>query len=115
MSAAVDHPRDDTRLLEQLQMPRDRRLRDTEITARLADRRRAAAEPLHYLATNRVGQRRKCIVSHSANDIRADRHNRSDDRAEGAQATEVTLAVPESTPRDSGWSRPLWTVPRLSR
>src|SRR5579884_921913 len=69
MGAAVDHPADHTRLLEHLQVPRDRRLRDAEVAGDLPHGRRPAAQPLHDVATERVRQRPERIVSHSANYI----------------------------------------------
>jgi hypothetical protein len=59
----VDHPRHHARLLEQLQVAGDGRLRRAEVAAGLADRRGAAAEPLDDLAANRVRKGGERIVT----------------------------------------------------
>ena len=69
MGAPVDHAGDHAGVLEQPQVARDGRLGDAEVPARLADGGRPAAEPLHDLAAERMGERLERIVSHYANYI----------------------------------------------
>src|SRR5262249_47408366 len=62
--SSVDQPRDHAGLLEQLQVPRDRRLRHPEVAACLADRGGAAAEPLDDVAADRMREGTERIISH---------------------------------------------------
>jgi hypothetical protein len=62
-----DHACDNAGLLEQPQMARDRRLGDAKTPTRLPDGGGAAAEPVHDLASDRVGERGEGIVSYSTN------------------------------------------------
>jgi osmotically inducible protein OsmC len=67
MGSAVDHSYDDAGLLEQLEVPRDRRLRDAEIPGSAADRGGSVAEPLDDLAADRVRESLENTVSDPAN------------------------------------------------
>jgi len=72
MRAPLDFADDQTRVLENVQMTRDRRLRNAETTGCLADRGRAEREALDDAPTDRVSQRLKRIVSQYANNLHID-------------------------------------------
>jgi hypothetical protein len=69
MRAALDDPRDEPCLLEDMQVPRQGRLRDGDAAGRLADGGRPMGETLDYLPAYRVRECLERIVSHSANNL----------------------------------------------